>query len=102
MSLEAALRTGLQNLNLCLADDQVAAILTYQGLMTKWNKVYNLTAIRDEQDMLHSHLLDSLAVVKPLTQYLNDLQGGAAHRVLDVGSGRRLARRYSRDLFARY
>ena len=87
MSLEAALRTGLQNLNLCLTDGQVAAILTYQGLMTKWNKVYNLTAIRDEQDVLHSHLLDSLAVVKPLTQYLDGLQDGAAHRVLDVGSG---------------
>ena len=87
MSLEGALRTGLQNLNLCLTDGQVAAILTYQGLMTKWNKVYNLTAIRDEQDVLHSHLLDSLAVVKPLTQYLDSLQDGAAHRVLDVGSG---------------
>lgn len=87
MSLEAKLRDGLGDLALSLSDVQIAAILKYQGLISKWNKVYNLTAIRDEQDMLHSHLLDSLAAVKPLMRYLDGLPGGVSRRVLDVGSG---------------
>ena len=87
MSMEAKLRAGLQDLNLSLSDAQVASILKYQGLIAKWNKVYNLTAIRDEQDMLYSHVLDSLAAVSPLMQYLNSLPGTDARRVLDVGSG---------------
>jgi 16S rRNA (guanine527-N7)-methyltransferase len=87
MSMEVQLRAGLQDLGLALSDVQITAILKYQGLIAKWNKVYNLTAIRDEQDMLHSHLLDSLAVVNPLSQYLESLLDGKARRVLDVGSG---------------
>jgi 16S rRNA (guanine527-N7)-methyltransferase len=77
----------LHDLNLPLSDAQVSNILKYQGLIAKWNKVYNLTAIRDEQDMLYSHVLDSLAAVSPLMQYLNSLPGTDARRVLDVGSG---------------
>lgn len=86
MSLDSNLREGLLTLNLNLSEDQISAVLQYQGLIAKWNKVYNLTAIRDEQDMLYSHLLDSLAVVNPLKTVLSN-RGEPHPRVLDVGSG---------------
>ena len=86
MSLDSNLRKGLLTLNLNLSEDQISAVLQYQGLIAKWNKVYNLTAIRDEQDMLYSHLLDSLAVVNPLNTVLGS-RGEPHPRVLDVGSG---------------
>jgi 16S rRNA (guanine527-N7)-methyltransferase len=62
---------------------QIQALLDYQALIVKWNKVYNLTAVRDPAEMLTHHLLDSLAVVTPLLQHTH----GQAARVLDVGSG---------------
>jgi 16S rRNA (guanine527-N7)-methyltransferase len=84
--LEAGLRAGLQALGLDLNDDQVAKLLAYQDWVAKWNKVYNLTALRDPQEMLTHHLLDSLAAVAPLRRHL-----AAARlekpRLLDVGSG---------------
>lgn len=83
MSVEQQLRAGAQALGLGLDDAQVARLLDYLGLLAKWNKVYNLTAVRDPQDMLTHHLLDSLAVVAPLQRQT----GGAAGRLLDVGSG---------------
>ena len=86
MSLDSNLREGLLTLNLNLSEGQISAVLQYQGLIAKWNKVYNLTAIRDEQDMLYSHLLDSLAVVNPLKTVLGN-RGEPHPRVLDVGSG---------------
>ena len=52
-------------------------------LIRKWSRVYNLTAVRDPQEMLTQHLLDSLAVVAPLRRHT----GGAACSLLDVGSG---------------
>jgi 16S rRNA (guanine527-N7)-methyltransferase len=82
MSLEAELRAGAQALGLALSDGQVRQLLDYQALIAKWNKVYNLTAVRDERQMLSHHLLDSLAVVEPLRR-----QQGGAGRLLDVGSG---------------
>jgi 16S rRNA (guanine527-N7)-methyltransferase len=70
-------------LGLAPTDTQIQALLDYQALIVKWNKVYNLTAVRDPAEMLTHHLLDSLAVIAPL---LKHTQGKAA-RVLDVGSG---------------
>jgi 16S rRNA (guanine527-N7)-methyltransferase len=81
--LEAALRTGLRALGLTLTDAQVGQLLDYLGLIGKWTKVYNLTAVRDPQEMLTHHLLDSLAVVGPLRRQT----GGHAVKLLDVGSG---------------
>jgi 16S rRNA (guanine527-N7)-methyltransferase len=66
-----------------LTDAQVDALLAYLGLIQKWNKVYNLTAVRDPAEMLTHHLLDSLTVVRPLRQQTQ----GRAQRLLDVGSG---------------
>ena len=81
--LEAALRTGLRALGLTLTDAQVGQLLDYLDLIGKWNRVYNLTAVRDPQEMLTHHLLDSLAVVGPLRRQT----GGHAVKLLDVGSG---------------
>lgn len=94
-AIEAKLRAGLTALALDLSDAQVASLLTYQGLIQKWNKVYNLTALRDPGDMLTHHLLDSLAVIGPLRWQLAQLPQAAddddakvnALRLLDVGSG---------------
>jgi len=77
MSLEHPLRSGLAELNLALEDHQVSQLLHYLALLQKWNKVYNLTAIRDPQEMLVKHLLDSLAVVPHIHP----------KRLIDVGTG---------------
>lgn len=81
--LEEGLRRGLQSLALDLDDLQVKLLMDYQALIQKWNKVYNLTAVRDPAEMLTHHLLDSLAVVAPLQRQA----GTGPARLLDVGSG---------------
>ena len=89
-ALDVKLRAGLTALELNLSDAQVADLLAYQALIGKWNKVYNLTAVRDPGDMLTHHLLDSLAVIAPLRRQLAQLSPrveGTALRLLDVGSG---------------
>ena len=83
---EAALRAGLSELHLSLSNAQVQGLLDYQNLIGKWNKVYNLTAVRDPAEMLTHHLLDSLAAVAPLQKHLQD-RGLTNARVLDVGAG---------------
>lgn len=88
--LQEALRSGLQELGLELDDNQVSQLLDFMALLQKWNKVYNLTSVRDPADMLTLHLLDSLAAVVPLRRHLAQAGQGAAHpsmRLLDVGSG---------------
>jgi 16S rRNA (guanine527-N7)-methyltransferase len=82
-ALESGLRAGLSKLGLALADAQAAQLLDYLDLIQKWNKVYNLTAVRDPAEMLTHHLLDSLAVVNPLIRQT----GGSPVSLLDVGSG---------------
>ncbi|WP_048437983.1 16S rRNA (guanine(527)-N(7))-methyltransferase RsmG [Caenimonas sp. SL110] len=81
--LEARLRAGLVALELALTDQQVTRLLDYLEQIGKWNKVYNLTAVRDPAQMLTHHLLDSLAVIAPLRRFAQ----GRAIRLLDVGSG---------------
>jgi 16S rRNA (guanine527-N7)-methyltransferase len=85
--LEAELRAGLETMALSLEDAQVTALLDYIALIQKWTKVYNLTAVREPRDMLTHHVLDSLAVVRPLRQQLSVIGVGPAVRVLDVGAG---------------
>lgn len=85
--LESQLRDGLRILDLVLEEAQIAALLDYVELIQKWTRVYNLTAVRDPQDMLTHHLLDSLAVVRPLRQQLAARGGDTSVRVLDVGAG---------------
>lgn len=82
-SLAAGLDTGLAELGLDLSAAQRRQLLDYLDLIQKWTRVYNLTAVRDPQEMLTQHLLDSLAVVAPLRRQT----GGVACSLLDVGSG---------------
>jgi len=82
MSVEQQLTAGVAALGLALPHGGVAKLLAYLALLDKWNRVYNLTAVRDAERMVSHHLLDSLAAVPYV-------QGGAPHlvRLLDVGSG---------------
>ncbi|MGR8931580.1 MAG: 16S rRNA (guanine(527)-N(7))-methyltransferase RsmG [Gammaproteobacteria bacterium] len=68
---------GLQSLELAIAESQQDQLLKFIALIIKWNKAYNLTAVRDPMEMVGLHLLDSLAIlphVKPA-------------RVADIGTG---------------
>ena len=87
--LQAALKRGVAELGLNLSEGQITQLLDYLALIQKWNKVYNLTAVRDPAEMLTHHLLDSLAVIRPLRQQLAGRQpvDGQGFRLLDVGSG---------------
>ena len=88
--LQETLRSGVQALGLELGDNQITQLLDFMALLQKWNKVYNLTSVRDPAEMLTHHLLDSLAAVGPLRRHLAQLDQGAsgtALRLLDVGSG---------------
>lgn len=78
----AALRQGLAALGLGLGDDQAAQLLAYLDLLLKWNKVYNLTALREPDQVLTHHVLDCLAVIRPMAERLPALT-----TVLDVGAG---------------
>lgn len=82
-SVEAGLRDGLGVLGLSLTDGQIGQLLGYLDLIAKWTKVYNLTSVRDPQDMLTHHLLDSLAIIAPLRRHT----GGRSADLLDVGAG---------------
>jgi 16S rRNA (guanine527-N7)-methyltransferase len=88
-ALGASLAAGIAALGLSLSDAQQQQLLSYMALIQKWNKVYNLTALRDPQEMLTHHLLDSLSAIAPLMRHLQGLppsqEEGAA--LLDVGSG---------------
>jgi 16S rRNA (guanine527-N7)-methyltransferase len=76
-SQRAALRRGLDKLSLTLPEEAQDRLLGYVALLAKWNKTYNLTAIREPEKMLSHHLLDSLAVLPHLP----------AGPLADVGSG---------------
>lgn len=76
------LRAGAAALGVTLSDRQAEQLLAYGTLMLKWNKVYNLTAVRDPAGVMTHHLLDSLAVIAPLQR-----QYPGQGRLLDVGSG---------------
>ena len=77
-----ALLEGAQALGLALTEQQADRLLAYGTLILKWNKVYNLTALREPTAVLTHHLLDSLAAVPPLTR----ARPGDT-RLLDVGAG---------------
>ena len=68
---------GLQRMDLALSDQVIDQLMTYLDLVEKWNRVYNLTAIRERDEMIKLHLLDSLSI-------LNHVH---VKNILDVGSG---------------
>lgn len=81
--LRQSLEEGARTLGLALSVGQLDLLLDYLALIQKWNKVYNLTAVRAPAEMLTHHLLDSLAAVLPLRHQT----GGRAIKLLDVGAG---------------
>ena len=72
------LADGIAALGLALPQETIDRLLAFGELLLKWNKVYNLTAIRSPQELITHHLLDSLAVLPRLE---------AVARVADIGSG---------------
>ena len=83
--LKLALAEGISALGLSLGEEAQKQLLDYMALIQKWNKVYNLTALRDSHEILTHHLLDSLSAIGPLMQQTRSLDG--AFSFLDVGSG---------------
>ena len=86
-ALQNRLQTGAEALGLALEAAQLALLMDFLVLLQKWNKVYNLTAVRDPEEMLTHHLLDSLAAVLPLRRHVAQAGLAAPVRLLDVGSG---------------
>jgi 16S rRNA (guanine527-N7)-methyltransferase len=82
MTSEDALARGVDALALELPAETRARLLAYLALVRKWNRVYNLTAIRDPVAMVTHHLLDSLAVIPHLSE-----ERTALISIADVGSG---------------
>jgi 16S rRNA (guanine527-N7)-methyltransferase len=82
MSQEQLLRDAAEKLGIELTDRQSEQLLAYGALILKWNKVYNLTALRDPGTVLTHHLLDSLSVIKPLQR-----ERSTETKLLDVGAG---------------
>ena len=77
MKLERLLHQGLQAMGLALPPGIEPRLLEFMRLLEKWNRTYNLTAVRDPEQMVARHLLDSLAVLP----YVR------GPRVLDIGTG---------------
>jgi len=82
-SLRAPLVTAAATLQLQISDAQIDKLLAYLVMMEKWNKVYNLTSLRDPQAMLTHHLIDSLSMLPALSRHA----AGKHLRLMDVGSG---------------
>lgn len=72
------LQSGIKTLGLSCSSDQIDQLLAYLEMLQRWNKAYNLTAIREPIQMVRLHLLDSLAI-HPYVQ--------GAKKVIDVGTG---------------
>jgi 16S rRNA (guanine527-N7)-methyltransferase len=87
MSLTLAhdLASGIAALGLSVDGPAQQQLLDYMALIQKWNKVYNLTALRDPQEILSHHVLDSLSAIAPLMRETRLF--GEAFSFLDVGSG---------------
>ena len=79
-----ALQKGLADLGLDVSDEQQSQLLAYMDLIGKWTKVYNLTAVRDANEMLTHHLLDSLAIIAPLRRELAKLSVPTSEPMVEV------------------
>lgn len=71
------LAAGIASLNLAVTDAQLEQLLSFIKLIEKWNKAYNLTAIRDREEMARLHILDSLAIIPHIK----------GKRIIDIGTG---------------
>lgn len=77
-TLISMIQSGAKKLAIALNSKQIELLIAYLYLLLKWNVVYNLTAVRDPEQMVVRHLLDSLSVVVLFKD---------AHNILDVGAG---------------
>jgi 16S rRNA (guanine527-N7)-methyltransferase len=77
---EQLLRSGCSAMQIDVSEPQIQLLLAYTEQLHKWNKAYNLTAIRQPVEMLKLHILDSLSVVKELAKL-------EPQRIIDVGTG---------------
>lgn len=82
--LQRQLEKGVKQLELDVSDKQLNLLLDYIELFDKWNRAYNLSAIRDISEMVSRHLLDSLAVMAHVKTYFDSSD---AQRFIDVGTG---------------
>ena len=71
------LETGIDALSMSISEEKITTLLAYHQLLIKWNKAYNLTAVRDPKEMIHRHLLDSLTIAPFLE----------GEKFIDVGAG---------------
>ncbi|BCG62407.1 MAG: 16S rRNA (guanine527-N7)-methyltransferase [Methyloprofundus sp.] len=76
-SSRAVLQEGVAELGIEATEQQIDLLLAFVKLIAKWNKAYNLSAIRKQEDMLHLHILDSLAVLPYVV----------GEKIIDVGTG---------------
>ena len=77
LNAEEILRQGIGQLGLNDSNDIISKLLIYKDILLKWNKAFNLTALRDEKTVVINHLLDSLSVAHLIQE----------NEILDVGSG---------------
>ena len=80
---EGLLTLGIQELGLNLSDANIADLELFLQEMGRWNQVHNLTAIEGEQDSVRLHLIDSIAVLPVMKQFLSEL----SPKIADLGSG---------------
>ena len=83
-SFDIRLTKAAEKMGLVLDDKQKQSVLLYLELIQKWNKTYNITAIKEAEQILVQHLFDSLSVIAPLQQQVGAEKAAV---VLDVGSG---------------
>jgi len=76
--MQTILSSGLKQLDIDASLEQQDSLIKFTNLLLKWNKVYNLTAVRELNDMVRIHLLDSLSLLPFID---------GSKRVIDVGSG---------------
>lgn len=84
-----ALAEAADALGVALTPAQCDRLLLYREHLVRWNAVFNLSAVRDREDILRRHLVDCLALVAPMVRVGRErgLGEGGHLRVLDVGSG---------------
>lgn len=80
---ETLLSLGIEELGLNLSDANVAHLELFLQEMGRWNQVHNLTAIENQEDSVRLHLIDSIAVLPVLRQYLTT----PSPKIADLGSG---------------
>lgn len=83
---ETRLINAAVSLNVNLNEKQREKILRYINQLQRWNKTYNLTAVRDPEQMLIQHVFDSLSVVPPIDELVGTKKTNSV-KIMDVGSG---------------